>query len=324
MCLIVGPLAQASTGSGKLLLSQRRWAEAVVALKEEVAEYPEDLSRAEGLARALVFSGRRAEAIETLTRAAKQAKDPQVRASLEQKRKVIARVFAQNQTQEWFQKGVAEFDRGALREASDFWKKALAKEPDQLDALVRQGQAQALLGLWDSCAETLRESLRLSEEFAAIHAWLGYCLLKRGEKKEALELLSGAARKQPEDVAAQLLLLEARWQVAPRVESVTALVQAAESALKKEPSIGARLWVAKLVLQMHERVEGDSQELPSEETALSQAWKHLSKPEAKADEQDLAETGPDLRVLKPFSTLLGAAESERIKKRLSEDLEEKE
>ena len=176
--------------SARAWMAKRNWSEAVVVLRklEGRTTSPEF---AFDFAKALVYSGRREEALGVLTRASVRQSGP-VRATMIRRSKVISRLFLTNATFLVYQEGLNFLSAQQYRAAKERLEKALDQEPDNVEILVRLGQAMLLSGDVDSAAERLRLAKKLNPHQIEIRLWLGHALALRGELPASLEELRAA------------------------------------------------------------------------------------------------------------------------------------
>ena len=193
---------------GQKLLAERKWAEAVIAFRSVLNGNPDFGPATFGLARALVFSGRREEALGILIRASEKEKKSR-RQAFAQRADVFSRIFLTNATFQIFQEGVNYLTSGKYRLARERFARALDQEPDNVEVLVRMGQALVLDRDHDSAAERLRLARRLNPVEPMIRVWLGRALHQRGENREAVSELRLAVAGLPESEPAVVWLAEA-------------------------------------------------------------------------------------------------------------------
>jgi thioredoxin-like negative regulator of GroEL len=183
--------AHSDYSEAKELLSKHTWAEAAIVLRSVSRKNPDFLAGAMELARALVYSGRREEALGVLGQAASRQKGPR-REALEGRLRVLSRLFVTQRTQQIYQEGLNLMMVGKYRPARERFEKALESEPDNIEILTRIGQCLVLEGDMDSAAERLRLARKLDPFEPEVRLWLGRALHQRGELAEALEELKAA------------------------------------------------------------------------------------------------------------------------------------
>jgi tetratricopeptide (TPR) repeat protein len=212
------------------LLSRRKWAEAAVVLRKVLKSAPEFASGALDLAKALVYSGRREEALSVLTEAANRERG-QRRAILVRRVRVLSRLFLSNTTFQMFQEGFNLLLARKYGAARDRFERALAQEPDNVEVLTRVGQCLVMDGDYDSAAERLRLARKLSPHEPEVRLWLGRALHQRGELNEAVDELRLAASGLEGSELAPVWLAEALTSAGQRA----AALQTLEQDLKAQP-----------------------------------------------------------------------------------------
>lgn len=172
-------------------MAKRKWAEAAIVLRSILKRSPDFVPGAIELARALVYSGRREEALAVLGQAAARHQGPR-RAALIDRAHVIGRLFLTTRAQQVFQEGLNLLETGKYRPARERFEQALEAEPDNVEVLARIGQCLVLEGDNDSAAERLRLAKRLDPFEPEVGLWLGRALHQRGELSQALVELKAA------------------------------------------------------------------------------------------------------------------------------------
>lgn len=270
------------------LISKKKWVEAAIVLRKIHKEEPEFVPAAVDLARALVYSGRREEALSVLTQAAGREKGSRKQVLL-RRASVISRLFLTKEASHTFQEGMNLMLAKKYRQAKDSFEKILEVEPDNVEILTRLGQALILLGDMDSAAERLRLARRLNMHEPEVQLWLGRALHQRGEITEALTHLKSALQGLPGSELAPLWYAEALVSSNQR----PAALQVLEYDLKTQPMhIRSIVQLARLRFQAPIR---DPQALwtvrKDLQVALSRYPRYIS-PESVGFESDL---GLDLR-----------------------------
>lgn len=105
--------------------------------------------------------------------------------------------------------GSRDWDR-----AAGAYRRALAREPDLVEAHDGLGQALAQLGRLDEAEAELRRALALAPQHPRLHNNLAYVLLLEGRPAEALGPLRGALARDPGNAIAQANLQEAMARLA--------------------------------------------------------------------------------------------------------------
>lgn len=93
--------------------------------------------------------------------------------------------------------------------AAGAYRRALAREPELVEAHDGLGQAQAQLGRLDEAEAELRRALQLAPQRPHLHNNLAYVLLLAGRPAEAQELLRGVLARDPSNAFARANLQEA-------------------------------------------------------------------------------------------------------------------
>ncbi len=180
--------ARPDFAEAKQLLAKKKWAEAAIVLRTLTKGNPDYLPAAMDLARALVYSGRREEALGVLTQAVTKQKGTK-KTALIRRTNVLSRIFLTEKTFQNYQEGLNLLTHGKASAAREKFEKSLEQEPDNVEILTRIGQSLVLDGDYDSAAERLRVARRLNPHEPEIRLWLGRALHQRGELTEAIEEL---------------------------------------------------------------------------------------------------------------------------------------
>lgn len=176
----------------RLFLSQKKWAEAAIVLGTLHKKNPSSVSVATDLVRALVYSGRREEALSVLGHVLSKETRPEQKAKLARRTRVISRLFLTNESFQQYQQGLQVMGEGKFRSAREKFERVLKAEPDNVEVLTRTGQCLLLEKDEDSAAERLRFARRLNPFEPQLRLWLGRALHERGEAQEALVELKSA------------------------------------------------------------------------------------------------------------------------------------
>lgn len=212
-------------------------------------------------------------------------------------------MFLTNTTFQLYQDGINQLDAGHYRAAREKFQKALEKESDNVEILVRLGQCLMLEGDEDSAAERLRLARKLNPFEPEIKLWLGRALQKRGELKPALENLREAATELSDSELAALWYAEALF--ASGKKSIA--IQHLESAAQRSP-MHLEILVALARLKLDSALAGESRR---EETlwaarrdlqlAVSRfsAYKPVGTESKSAGEAETEEGGEDSTISRP-------------------------
>ncbi|MBU6374809.1 MAG: tetratricopeptide repeat protein [Bdellovibrionales bacterium] len=166
----------------------------VILLKRQWSRDPGSADLALDLSSLLLLSGRREEAARTLLATYGQSSKERDRNRLEQKVRVISRAFVTASGAREYQGAVNAILAGNFRSALARLESVLDSEHQVFDALVRKGQVEAILGNWDSAAESLRLAGQLNPFEPELKIWLGHVLISRGEKTEGAQEVFSAWR----------------------------------------------------------------------------------------------------------------------------------
>jgi thioredoxin-like negative regulator of GroEL len=177
---------------GKRLALKHRWEEAATVLRGVWKHNPDFVPGAMELARTLVYSGHREEALGVLSQIALKQKPGAKKDALVRRVGVVSRQFLTNKTQQIYQEGSNLLLQAKYRPAREQFEKALGAEPDNVEILVRIGQCFVLEGEIDSAVERLRIARRLDPYEPEISLWLGRALHQRGEVNDSLAQLKFA------------------------------------------------------------------------------------------------------------------------------------
>ncbi len=213
------PPTGAVTEDARELLAKKKWAEAAIVLKRIVRQSPDALSAQFDLGRALVYSGRREEALSGLIQQAGKEKGAR-REAIVRRVQVTSRLFLTNETFQAFQEALGQLEGKKYRIAQERFEKLLKQEPDNVEVLVRLGQSLLLQGDYDSAAERLRLARKLNPFDPQIHLWLGRVLFQRGELTEAIQELKSAAQGMKGSELAPLWYAEALASVGQRPAAI--------------------------------------------------------------------------------------------------------
>lgn len=234
----------------KRFVEQKKWAEAVVLFRS--LEQKSDLSSTTQrnlsleLSRALLYSGRREEALSLLEQWASKEKKGTFREFWIRRIQVMSRVFITNETSQVYQDGVRLLQEGKHRAARERFEKALEREPDNMEILARIGQCFLLDKDDDSAAERLRSALQLNPYEPELRLWLGRALHRRGEITEGIQELKRAYREMKGTEHAVIWYAEALVTLNQR----GAAIQVLERDLAQNPfHVGALLALARYRLQ---------------------------------------------------------------------------
>ena len=216
------------------LVQRKKWAEAVVTLKRIFESSPESSpnysSTAVDLARALVYSDHREEAVTVLRQAASKQKGSK-KAALVRRAQVISRIFLSNLTFQIYQEGLNFAFAKKFKLARERFEKALEKEPDNVEIITRIGQCFLLEGDFVNSTERLRLAKKYNSDEPVIRLWLGRALHHQGQFHEAIEELTVAESELTGSEVAPIWLADANFASGQRVLSVDIL----ERDLKKFP-----------------------------------------------------------------------------------------
>jgi tetratricopeptide (TPR) repeat protein len=259
-----GPLVSASVAQEnsndevQALLAQRKWAEAAIVSRSAIRQNPKSVSANADLAKALLYLGRREEALGVLSHAIELNKGPKRDWLVEQSR-VIAKIFVTNTTFQIYQDGVDLLTAEKTRNAREKFEQALIAEPANVEILVRLGQSYLLDGDHDSAAERLKLARRLDPYEPEVHLWLGRALQLRGEMADSLDELRSAANELKQSELAPVWLADALETSGNRFDAirvleddlkanpihVTALLHLAKYKVDDADADQARLWSAR-------------------------------------------------------------------------------
>jgi tetratricopeptide (TPR) repeat protein len=173
------------------LIAKKKWPEAVILLRSIVQKDPRATGAQVDLARALLYQGRREEALTVLAHAIGKTKGTK-RDWLIQQSRVFSRIFVTNATFQIYQEGLNLLMIQKYRQAREQFEKALTAESSNVEILTRLGQAYLMDGDHDSAAEQLKVANRLDPYEPEIRLWLGRSMHLRGELNEGIEMLKSA------------------------------------------------------------------------------------------------------------------------------------
>jgi tetratricopeptide (TPR) repeat protein len=173
------------------LIAKKKWPEAVILLRSIVRKDPHATGAQVDLARALIYQGRREEALTVLAQAIGKARGKK-RDWLIQQSRVFSRLFVTNVTFQIYQEGLNLLMIQKYRQAREQFEKALTAESSNVEILTRLGQAYLMDGDHDSAAEQLKVANRLDPYEPEIRLWLGRSMHLRGELNEGIDMLKAA------------------------------------------------------------------------------------------------------------------------------------
>jgi predicted Zn-dependent protease len=192
--------AQANEESDALI-AKKKWPEAVIVLRAIVTQNPHDTSAQVDLARALIYQGRREEALNAINTAIRTEKGTK-RDWLIQQSRVFSKIFVSNETFQNYQDGLNLMMIQKYHQAREKFEKALAAESSNVEVLTRIGQSYLLDGDHDSAAEQLKLAHSLDPYEPEISLWLGRALHLRGELGEGIaELKAGYSEMKGSEIA---------------------------------------------------------------------------------------------------------------------------
>ena len=220
--------AHSDYSEARQLLARRKWEEAAIVLRSYLKKNPDFFPGAIELARALVYLGRREEALTLLSQtAARQAGARQ--APVIARARVLSQMFLTQKTFQIYQDGLNQLQAQKYRPARERFEKALEAEPDNIEILTRIGECLVLDGDFDSAAERLRLARRLNPYEPEVRLWLGRALHQRGELSESLDELRFARDGLPGSERAPLWYAEALLSAGNRKAAVQVLEADAEA-----------------------------------------------------------------------------------------------
>jgi tetratricopeptide (TPR) repeat protein len=212
----------------KALLTSKNYTAATIMLRK-VLKYTENQAPvAMDLAKALVYSGRREEALSVLTQVAGREKGER-REQLIRRANVVARIFLTKSTSQSYQEGLNFLKAKRFGAAKERFEKALEFEPDNLEVLLRLGQCQVMTGDNDSAAERLRLAKRLNPHELEVRLWLGRALHQRGELSQGIEELQEAQRGLASSELTPVWLAEALHSAGQKVPAIQLLEKDAKA-----------------------------------------------------------------------------------------------
>ena len=205
-------------------LAKHKWAEAAIVLRTVIRRDPRSVSANADLAKALLYLGRREEALGILGQAIEQTKGPKHEWLIEQSR-VISKIFVTNTTFQTYQDGVDLLGVGKFHDARAKFEQALISDPFNVEVLTRIGQSYLLDGDHDSAAERLKLARRLNPYEPEIQLWLGRAMQLRGEMLDALSALHSATSQLKQSEIAPLWLADALDSTGERSAAIAVLEQ---------------------------------------------------------------------------------------------------
>lgn len=233
------------SGEARNLIENHKWAEAAIVLRSEITQNPGSLPIALDLARTLVLSGRREDALTVLEQRLNRERSAKIRTALIRRIRILAQVFLTSSDFQLHQDGVNLMMVRKYRTAREKFDKAIEQEPSNVDNLIRVGQCMVLAGDYDSAAERLRLARRLDPYEPEVRLWLGRALHQRGEINEAMEELKAAYDEQPGSEIAAIWYAEALVSLGQRDQALRVL----ENDVQRKPdNVGSLVALARLRL----------------------------------------------------------------------------
>jgi tetratricopeptide (TPR) repeat protein len=110
--------------------------------------------------------------------------------------------------------------RGQVTEAISSYKKILAREPSNIEALLRLGRVYLEQGEFGASANLLRRAVKLRPDHSLGHAMLGMALARQGELQEALSCLRRATTAGPASVIVLIHLADVLRQLGRHDEGI--------------------------------------------------------------------------------------------------------
>jgi tetratricopeptide (TPR) repeat protein len=151
---------------------------------------------------------------------------------------------------EFFELGQDRHAKGELREAEEFYKKALEKLPDFPEALYQLGTIQLGQGDKKQAEANFRKALQLRPDWTLAMTSLASLLSADGKLAEAKALVTDALRIDPLNPPAVAVLADTLLRSdAPRNELEAALAKATSLSEKANPT--AVIWWARAALEKH-------------------------------------------------------------------------
>jgi predicted Zn-dependent protease len=228
------------------LMNAKKWAEAAIVLRAELAQSPAQRRQISiALSRALIFSGRREEALSVLSQALSRESSASVRKSLTQKIRIFSQIFLTNTGFQLHQDGVNLMMARKYRAAREKFDKALEQESTNVANLIRVGQCMVLEGDYDSAAERLRLANRLDPYEPEVRLWLGRALHQRGEIAEATDELKAAYDEQPGSEIAAIWYAETLISQGQQAEAIRVLQNDVD---QRPDNVGSLVTLARLRL----------------------------------------------------------------------------
>lgn len=183
------------------------------------------------LAKSLLYSGRREEALNALRDAATRERG-QSRVDLLKKADLYSRIFLTNDAYQTYQNGLNLLVMRRHKDARERFEAARRLEPNHIEVLIRAGQGYLLEGDFVTAIERLEQARKLNPNEPEARLWLGRALHQRGRLTEALDELRAVTT-----VQRPLSELAALWFAEALVDAgeKTAAIQFLEKDVKGEP-----------------------------------------------------------------------------------------
>lgn len=224
------------------LLESKKWADAALAYQALLKQDPRSATAWVGLSASWVHLGKRAEAIEALADYLRRIKGPQRKAWL-QKVRVFARVFLTSATFQVYQDGLNALSLQNYSVAREKFERALAEEPDNVEILIRLGQALVLAGESESALKYLKQAQKICPLEPHAGIWSARALHLKGKYQEAYAEWNGLGAEMKESEYGPLWFSETLTQLGQPISALHLL----ENDLRVNPMhlpsliLGARL-----------------------------------------------------------------------------------
>jgi len=281
------------------LVVQQKWAEALPLLKALHEEAPASTLVGTDLAQTYIRLNRREEALVLLKKY-----------GLVKQASVVARSFLTQESYKLYQEGLNLLETKSYRSAKERFEKALERDQNHLEILLRLGQSEILDGNADAGLKALERLAKIYGAQPEATLWEGKAYSMKGEGEKATRLLRDALRALPTSESAPIWLAETLYANGQKASAVAEL----EADLKKNPQhVQALLTLARLKLS----AAADAAQIQEVQKDLQVAHSRLerySSPKQKRFESDL---GVELRdpefTAKAFQLL-----SDRLQERLKQ------
>jgi len=141
------------------------------------------------------------------------------------------------------QRGLLLEARGKYTDAIEVYRKALEKDPTNIQLVLRLGAAQVLAGLLDDAEQTLAKVIREIPNSAEAEYFIGRISFARGRTADALAHFDRALGLDISKAEYHLYVARSTWEL----QNFSRTMEEADVAIKRDPYLGDAYWVRAMV-----------------------------------------------------------------------------